>query len=223
MSDQANQLLSKIPFGLILAAALGYLAYDYYWFTSDAASPLLQKKAQITQTKQEITALQGKIKAAEEFFRTLEARKVQLRELAGRLDEMKGVLTEDLDVPDFIRMAVTEAKMVGINVLSIKPTFTYTAEFYQEQGFDLNFRGIYVQLLVYLNRLSNARRIVRIDNLELNPISHPGSSYVELSGTIQLKAYKYLASKADEVARKGAATGAAPAPASVSGAQKGGT
>lgn len=209
--DQAKlkESLEKVPFSLLFVVFAGYLAYDYYWFTSDAASPLIAKQGEVQALKNEVTGLRGKIKDAQEFFRTLEAKKTELRMLAQQLDGMKSTLATDIDVPNFMRTVVTEAHKIGITVLSLRPTEAGDKEFYHEQAFEFVFRGVYVQLLVFLDRLSNIKTIVRVENFEINPVGSASNQYVELQGSLQLKAYSYVRSKADEVASgKGASAGA---------------
>ena len=195
-----KEILNKLPLTAILVVFLGWLAYDYHDFTNSPDSPLLQKQGNLESLKKSNQEAVTKIKEANEFFRALDVKKSELRALAQQLSEMKATLTEDLDVPNLIKGVITEARKVGLTVVSIKPTEAKKYEYYGEQAFELAFKGVYVQLLVFLERLSSFERIVRIDNIDMKRISSSVATYVELGGVIQLKAYRYLGSKADEVA-----------------------
>ena len=61
--------------------------------------------------------------------------------------------------------------------------------------------AVYVQLLVFIERLSTVERIVRIESLNSVLAGSPEAPYVEISGNIQLKAYKYIGSKADSLGK----------------------
>ncbi|MGZ3687095.1 MAG: type 4a pilus biogenesis protein PilO [Bdellovibrionota bacterium] len=211
--DKIKEILNKIPYTAILVAFLGYLAWDCYTFLNDAQSPLLQKQGQIESIKKENAGLQVKIRAANDFFHGLDAKRAELRALAVTLDEMKGTLSESLDIPSFVKMVVTEAAKVGLKVMSIKPTDAKKSEYYIEQAFDLSFRAVYVQLVLFIERLSNVERIVRVDNFDIHRTGSSISPYVELGGTIQIKTYRYLGSKADDVAKNGGTGSTPPAPA----------
>src|SRR5688572_26130115 len=114
--DQVKELLEKIPVAPIVLAAAIWYGYDVHSFINDESSDYKQKLVQIELAKDENKKIVEKVKQAEAFYKTLDAKKVQLREMASRLDEMKSTLTEDLDIAEFIKMTVTEANKVGLNV-----------------------------------------------------------------------------------------------------------
>lgn len=213
-----KEFLNKLPVGLLVGLYVLYLGYEYWSFTNDGASELVSRQAEVSRLEGEVKQLQGKLKQGQEFFRSLDAKKIQLRELAQKLDAAKGTLTNEVDVGAFVKLTTTEAKKVGLTVLGIRPDATEKKEFYEEQKFLMAFRGVYVQLLVFLDRLANLQNIVRADNFSLKPRGSQSAEYVELDGTIELKVYRYLPSKADEIGR-GEPGGSAPAAAGSAPAQ----
>jgi Tfp pilus assembly protein PilO len=228
--EQLKDILERIPYTLVLVAALGYIGFGYYQFRTSADSPLTQKTLQVSKTTKENDDLATRIKGVREFYRSLDTKRMELRQLAQQLDEMKATLSDQLDVPSLIKLFVTEAAKVGLTVASIRPTTTKNEDYYGYQSFDLEFRAVYVQLLVFLERLSTVDRIVRIEKLRAAPTNAAGQSsqYVELSGSIELKAYKYLGTKADELGRGSSETSldsaskpATTAPGSPAGAPAG--
>ena len=217
-NEKLKELIQRVPWQAMLIAFLALQAWGYYEFTNSPESPWIQKRVQISEGKKEVVALGAKLKVAQEFFRTLDQKRAEIRALTKELDEMRNALTEELNLPEFIKLVATEAKKLGVNVTSIKPTASKAYEYYFEQAFDLNFSCVYVQLVVFLERIASLEKIVRIDDLLIRRTGPSTSRYVELGGTLQLKAYKYLGSKADEVARAGGsdvkstAPGAPPKP-----------
>ncbi|OFZ53056.1 MAG: hypothetical protein A2428_11550 [Bdellovibrionales bacterium RIFOXYC1_FULL_54_43] len=195
-------ILVKIPLIPVLILWAIYLGWDYYGFLKDDTSPLSQKVRDIELVKTDIEKLKGKIKLIQDFKNNLEQKRVTLRNITQELESLKTTLSETLDEAEFIRSSITEAKRIGLTVLSLKPTGSNAREYYIEREFELKFRGVYVQLLIFLERLGNMQKIVRVDNFEMKPISSSSARYVELEGTLQLKAYRYLGSKADELAKK---------------------
>jgi len=219
-NEKLKELLNRIPVGMLVSLYALYLGYEYWSFTSDDASPLMTRQAELVSAREEVKMLNTKLKQGQEFFKTLDAKKVQLRELAQKLDEMKGTLTNEIDVAAFVKLTITEAKKVGLNVLSLRPEKTNKQEFYEEQTFTLTFRGVYVQLMVFLERMSNIQSIVRVDNFAFQPKGSQTSEYVQIEGTVELKAYRYLASKADEIGRPDAKPGAASGESKPAGSQR---
>jgi Tfp pilus assembly protein PilO len=201
--DKLKEILERIPVGMLVALYVGYLGYDAYTFVNASDSPLGQKSAELQTVQKENGDLQVKIKKANDFFKSLDAKKAELRTLAQTLDDLKTTLSTETDVPGFMKMAVTEAKRVGLAVMGIKPLAEVEREYYKEQPFELEFRGVYVQLLVFLDRLSNVQNIVRVDDFDIKPIGLSTSRFVELDGVVKIKTYKYVGTKADAIGRPG--------------------
>jgi type IV pilus assembly protein PilO len=199
--DKLKEFLDKVPIMVVLVLCLMWLGWDYYTFTSDDASPWIMKQREIEGLKTENEKLQTKVKQANEFLKSLESKKAELRKLAEDLDSMKGTVSETLDVPEFMKTTLTEARRVGLIVVKLQPSAAMSKEFYAEQPFDFSFRGVYVQLMAFLDHMANIQKIVRVDNFSVKPVSSSSSRYVELEGTVQIKAYRYLTSKADSIAR----------------------
>jgi len=208
--EQLKDILSKIPMVALLAAYALYLGYDYYEFTHDPASPLIQKQAQVDDAKKQSVDALDKIKKAQEFYASLEVRRSDLRSLAVQLNGLKATLSESLDFGSFIETVVKEANKVGLSVQGIKPSEAKESEFYTEQAFDMSFHGFYVQLVVLLDHLANLERIIRVDKFTVKASSPATAQYVDLEGTLQLKSYRYKGTKADDVGKPGASTTSTP-------------
>lgn len=200
--EQLKALLNKIPYLAIVAVVVAYLGYDYWDFLKSPTSPLGQKKSQARTLKEQNVALVKKWQDAQEFLRSLEAKKTELRTLAQELSEKKDVLSEDLDFPSLLTMIGTEAKRVGVKVMGLKPAGVKEAEMYIEHAFEMQFRGVFAQVVVFLQRISSAKRILRTDGIVVKPIGSPDVKYVELEGTFNIKAFRYAVSKADQKAKQ---------------------
>ncbi len=193
--------IEKIPFPMLLGVFLLYLGFQYYQFAYQADSPLGLKIQQVNGQKQAIEALRDKVRRAKDFYATLDSKKAELRTTNQELESMKATLSNEIDIPGFVKMAVTEASKVGLRVLSIKPTELKVGELYAEQAFEMKFQGVYVQLLVFLDRLAHLERIIRVDGFDITRVGPSSAAYVEVAGTLQLKAYRYVTSNADAKAR----------------------
>jgi len=199
--DQLNELAKKIPVGLVFAAFCAYQAYLYYDFDSSPDAPLAAKKREIAAAKEARKKWDQKLQEANSFVRTLDGKKVELRKAALELQGMKETLSERLDIPAFMKMTITESKKLGINVVSLKPTGSDKKEFYTEQGFTLNVRCVFAQLVSFFERMSNVSDIVRVDNFTIRPITPATARYVMLDVVLNLKTYRYLGSNADKLSK----------------------
>lgn len=192
----------------LVGVALGlYFAYDVYTFSTDPSSEWVSKRAQVQAQEESVRQLENQVKQAEAFFKSLEAKRVEIRNLAMQLNEMKVSLSNDLDIPSLLKVIAFEAQRVGLRVQSIKPGASQKRELYVESAFELEFRGVFAQLVIFMQRLASAQRILKIENFMVEPLVNSASSpspnkYVELRGTLQILAYAYSPSKADEVAEK---------------------
>jgi Tfp pilus assembly protein PilO len=194
-------MLVRIPISLLVFVYLGYLGYDFYQFTTDANSPLLQLRAQTATARSEIDALQAKIKKMNDFASVLSLKKMELRNLALELESSKASLPETLDVPDLMKTLVIEAKRAGLTVTSLRPGESKTAEYYAEQAFQFTSSGIFFQYVAFLDRISNLQKIITVDGFNFSPISAAASKYVQLKSVIDFRAYRYVASKEDELGK----------------------
>lgn len=195
----------KAALGALFFIILAYSGWDYYTFLTDPLSELGQKRAQFAQKTVDIVEKEKKLAAAKDFFRNLEKKREELRALSNELATMKSTLTETPDPPAFVKLISNAAKKVGLAITSLSPLQSETKKYYIEQPFDLAFQGVYVQLIAFLDRLSQAERIVRVDDFTVRPrgTASRASRFVDLEGTIKVRSYVYLGTQEDEVANQG--------------------
>lgn len=196
-----RDLIVKIPIIPLVFVYLGYLGYDYYQFQTDPGSILNQVKSQTTAARADIDALNAKIKKVNDFAAVLNLKKAALRNLAMELETSKASLPESLDIPDLMKTMVTEAKRAGLTVTSLKPGETKHNEYYAEQSFQFSSTGIYFQYVAFLDRISNLQKIITVDTIDFSPAGAATSKYIQLKSTIDFRAYRYVASKEDELGK----------------------
>lgn len=200
--DGLKSLLGKIPWELFLVLYGIYLAFDLHSFSTSSDSPLNMKRGQVTAMEAANKTLEAKVQEAREFFNSLDITREQIRILATELSEMKNTLSDRINIPEFLKTVDTEAKKLGITVLGLRPLPEVKREFYIEQPYELKFKAVYVQILVFLDRLSNARTVVRVDDYQVKPAAKPRGKYLEISGDLKLRTFTYAGSAEDEIAQK---------------------
>lgn len=199
-----KSILQGLPYGPIAVVLILWYAYGMYSFETSPDSPLNQKRAQIASAEQARDEVKKKVEEARRFFAELEQKRAELRALAVKLTEMRNTLSENQDLTGLTDMIVTEGKKAGLRVQSIIPSKEEKKEFVVQQDFELKFRGVFGQLIVFLSRLSDAKKILRTEQFELSPFQDPrsGDRYVDLRGTVIVSSFRYNRSKADEIAEE---------------------
>lgn len=200
--DQLKEILNRIPYAILVLITIVFYGYDYWQFENDVNSPLNIQRTIAEKSRTDIASKKAKIREAEEFYRSLEAKRQEIRALAIRLGEMKNTLSEEIDVPAFIKGVVTEAKKVGFRVESFKPNGDGRKKYYIENRFKLVFSAVFGQIVVFLKRLANMKRIVSVDEIDFLVKGDRKARYVELSGAMTIKAFRYVGSDADKKAEQ---------------------
>lgn len=215
---QAATFIPIIPIAIVF---LGYIGYGYYTFTTDETSEYTLKLKEIERTKAAIEVLKKKRKEQDQFYQSLEERKTKLRQIAQTLDKTKHLLSEEMDLPSLQKLILTEAQRAGLQVMSWQPGIETTTENYVQRSFDLEVKGLYFKLLNFLQQMANSSKIIRIEDIDL-VAPNPTQKYVELNVKLKMLAYRYNASRADDIVNETskAQFGAPAAPAPPGGVKR---
>lgn len=197
-----KDLLNKLPYLLICVLFMGKLAWDYFDFIESPASDLGQKKQTVQLLIEDVKNLNAKKDEAETFLKTLESKKMSIRNLAKELAEMKIEFNEEIDTPGFLKQISTEAKKIGLRVQGIKPLKSQQKENYVEHQFNLQFAGVYPQVISFIQRMARVQHVVKVDNLNIKRVGSPDNKLVEINGSLSISAFTYHSTSADEKAGK---------------------
>ncbi len=202
MLEQINATLAKFPIKVLVIASLLYLGYNFYfgWLTEPTSSKN-SKIEQIKNMKAETEVLKEKVTKQEEFVANLETIKNKIRSLAEQLEESKAILSSEIDIGSFLNMIGGEAKKIGLNLAGTRPMGERQLKFYKEVPFELNFKGAFVQVLVFFDRIAKMQQVLRIADFEMRPTGSATTKYVELVGVVRLNAYSYIGTADDSVAK----------------------
>ena len=202
--ERINEIIGKIPITLFLAMYLGYLGYDYYSFTHDSDSPFSLKITQVNTEKESKKKLEKRLSELNLFIKSLETKKLEVQKLAQDLQSMKNAIPDKIDIPDFMKMLITESKKMGLELSSLKPTDVVKKENYSEQNFSMNIIGSFVYLTAFIDRLSSVSEIVTLGDFSFKVLESKGSKNQDIEADFQIKAYKYEGSTADKLGKQDA-------------------
>jgi len=207
MKEAVVNLLKGLPYGLVIVVVLAYALFDFYQFSYTSTSLRSQKTSQIVNLTNSIESLKKDVKKAEDFQASNKSIKQEIQLKASELEQMQVELTETIDIAEFLRMISTEAKRIGIRVTSLRPGREKLDEFYVSKAVELKYEGVFVQLMVFLKRLSDVRKIVRVDDFQIEVKGDPSGQLVPLQGRMDIQMFKYRVTSEDELMEKGAKRG----------------
>jgi Tfp pilus assembly protein PilO len=199
--SQLSELLNKIPIVPALLAWLGYTGFGVYQFLETPESPLRARQAQQDSIKKEISKLQTEIKKAYEFKEQLEVRKKEWFQLFDKLNNMKATLTEVIDQP-LVTKIIREAERASrLKIESITPGQVTPKEYYAEQTHEIRFSGYFPSVLFFLDRLAMSSTILHAGDIQMSVRgANTGTERsVLISGSVRVSAFKYVASKEDDL------------------------
>ena len=205
--------LSRIPWSLIGFAILLFFGWQYYDFMNNETSALNQEKARVAEIRNEIDRNNQKLKDVESFKQTVVERRRKIDELRAELESKKLAVSESVDAAEFMGVLNAQARRVGLEVMRLEPSQSTAKELYAEHPFKLSFRGVFVQFLVFLERLAKLDKIVRVDRFDVKPSAKAqvSRSLVELEGQMEMKVYRYVNSAADTMPDSVKSVGVNPA------------
>ena len=194
--------LKKIPFWMFFFLFALYTGYQVFEFEMTDSGEVAKNNVRVNQEKQEIAGLKAKLVEGEKFTKTLDVKKDDIRSQVKRLAEYQGVLADSLDVPELIKVLITETKRIQLKVDRNEPGRKGPKENYIEQEFKMMVRGTYVQMVLLAQRISQLQRILRIESFNFKPVKNAaGRPTGALDADISIIAYQYAMSNEDSIAR----------------------
>ena len=115
------EALKRFPSLLLLAGFIGYLAYNVYEFEYSETGEIQKLQGQVKAADTELEGMRKKKKEGEAFLKSLDAKKEEIREQAKKLSGYQGALSEAADIPNLIKILLTEARKLEIRVDRMEP------------------------------------------------------------------------------------------------------
>jgi Tfp pilus assembly protein PilO len=192
--------LKSTPFYLMLFAFLGYLGFEYYTFSYSPEGEVELHRSALASANSELEGLRKKLADGNKFMKSLDQKREEIRAQIVKLGEYQGALSEAPDVPVLLRLLDTEAKRAELKVDRIEPGKKDQREYYLEQEFKLDVRGTFQNLLLFIHRVSQLQRILRIEGVTLRiAASSVSAKAITLSANLSVRAYQYTLSKEDKL------------------------
>ncbi len=168
---------------LLISIILPLFLYYRLYF-----APLKEK---IKRLEGDIKSLQSQIdmyKRISRRYRDLE-QALKLRRVF--LEEIKGILPDEKEIPGLLKNIAQTAKKNGLAVLSFRPGSEIKRDYYNIIPLDMRFQGNYESVMNFLNQVEEMERLVVLNKIEFKP--EPKTQTLIVSATFHT--FKYTGKK----------------------------
>lgn len=166
--EQLREYLQKVTWTHVVLFIGLFAAYSFFF---QDHSELEQKTNLIQGSESEIKNLQNKILEAQKFEEEYEKKKKDIVELEAQLRGKRAELPKVFSVPEMLNDLLFEAKQVGLEVIKITPAPAETKrELYYELPIEINTKGTFLQLFIFLERLTKLKRLVGVTAVQVSSL-----------------------------------------------------
>ena len=164
-----------------LAIVIGLLVVitgGLYWFVyQDMYNKNVQLRATLKAKEDENAALRPYADKKADMER-------RIATLKDQLEQMKRIVPDEKEAPQFMEMMQAEARKAGIEIRRYEAMATSSKEFFTEVPWDIDIDGPYYSILRFFDNVSHLDRIVNVANLKMSTVKTPGVAGVR-------KTYQY--------------------------------
>lgn len=172
-----RQFLEQLKWSHVALIVGAGAAFFFYMLDP---SEVEMRTQNIEQLKGEMNTLRTKIQEAKDFELQFEDKKRRYAELVKELQKLQGALPKQFFLPDLLSDLLRESKQLEVEMVSIKPDAKETTgDLYNSWGFELELRGTFLQIFIFLDRLANLKRLVNVESVSL---ARAGEKFITLGG-----------------------------------------
>lgn len=155
-----SELSASIQLAIVvgLAVVLTGAAYWFVYKDMDAANRTL--RAQLKAKQDENAALRPYADKKADMER-------KIATLKDQLEQMKRIVPDEKEAPQFMEMLQAEARKAGIEVRRYTAKPTAQREFFTEVPFDMELDGSYYTLLRFFQSVAHLDRIINVSGLKM--------------------------------------------------------
>ena len=164
--NKIKELLAKLQWSHV--AIIAGLTAAFFYFTLDN-SELEMREQGLRDAQTEVGNLEKKLQEAKDFERQFDEKKKRYAQLVGELQKLQGALPKQFFLPDLLSELLREAKQLEIEVTSITPDAKEEPkDLYNSLGFNIETKGTFLQMFIFLDRLANMRRLVSVEEVSVD-------------------------------------------------------
>jgi type IV pilus assembly protein PilO len=183
----------KIKIFISIGAFLLPTLLFYFFLLSPQIDKIksLQKKEAIAQEE---------LKKVRRSARDLPKHQKEFEETEQEFEAMSVLLPKSQEIPNLLRNISDLGKSAGLDFLIFTPGVETQKDFYAEIPIDIQIRGPYHNLGLFLDKVSKLERIVTVNNIQMDSPQQEGSEFL-LNSSCRLLTYRFTNKKL-EVSQK---------------------
>ncbi len=196
LDNKVARLNPKHKIGICIVAALvPVLAFYFLCYTP--------KSKEIKQLRAKEQKLEQEIKRVEATVRNLEKHKAEMKETTEMFQMASQFLPQQQEIPTLLTNISSKGTSSGLEVETFKPKSEIFKEFYAEIPVDIQVRGPYHNVGVFLYEISKLSRIVSVSSINMSSPKKEDGEMI-LNTKFNLVTYRFIESsgKTDEKKKK---------------------
>lgn len=196
LDNKVARLNQKHKIGICIVAVLvPALAFYFLCYTP--------KSKEIKQLRAKEQRLEQEIKRVEATVRNLEKHKAEMKETTEMFNMASQFLPQQQEIPTLLTSISSKGTSSGLEVETFKPKSEVFKEFYAEIPVDIQVRGPYHNVGVFLYEISKLSRIVSVSSINMSSPKKEDGEMI-LNTKFNLVTYRFIESsgKTDEKKKK---------------------
>jgi type IV pilus assembly protein PilO len=176
-----SELSSSVQVAIVLGLAVVLSGVAYWFVYKDMDNSNRVLRTQLKAKQDENAALRPYADKKADMER-------KLASLKDQLEQMKRIVPDEKEAPQFMEMLQAEARRAGIEVRRYVAKSTSQREFFTEVPFDMELDGSYFSMLHFFEYVAHLDRIINVSGLKMASLRKASEAGVK-------KQYQYAPSE----------------------------
>ncbi|MEO5667277.1 MAG: type 4a pilus biogenesis protein PilO [Bdellovibrionota bacterium] len=161
-------MISKIAklFWIWIPIIIVMVVMDYQDWDTNTYQPLL---AAVEAKKAEVIAAEASLKRIEEYRKKKDEKLAEYNSLLDEYEKVRKEFPTTPALPSLLKSLADISERIGLEFSNFKPAGEVPSELMKAAQIDVKLKGSYVQLMSFLDQVSNLQRIVNTESLTLKP------------------------------------------------------
>jgi len=161
-------MISKIAnfFWIWIPVTIGLVFMDHQDWETNTYNPLIQ---QVEGLKAELAAAEDSLKRIEEYRKKKDEKLAEYNTLLDEFEKVRKEFPASPALPSLLKSLADISERIGLEFSNFKPAGEVPAEFLKAAQIDVKLKGSYVQLMSFLDQVSNLQRIVNTESIVMKP------------------------------------------------------
>jgi len=146
--------------GLLAGVIVAVAVLDWQYWYGPQARALTEAQSRVTERRLELEGKRAKANARAEAER-------QLRDLTAELRRAQSRLPDQREIADLLSNVAASARAVGLEIVLFRQKPEVFHDFYAEVPVEMQMRGTYHEVALFLDRVRRLDRIVNVGDIQL--------------------------------------------------------